>query len=195
MWTVLGRRPRKGAQSGATAVEFALVAPSLFLVILALCDLGLRQYIAAQLQGSLDQAARTVTVGGVTAATVTNFVKGRVQRILPNATVTLTTSSYDDFSKVGKPEPITTDTAPLGTYNTGDCFLDMNQNGVWDSDSGTTGTGSSDDIVYYTAVASYPALFPLARMLGWPTTETVSATVMVRNQPYATQAQPVVKCT
>lgn len=189
------RRDGLRNNQGATAVEFALVAPVLFLVMFVLVDLGFRQYLASQLQGSMDQAARSVTVGGVNASTVTNFVRQRVRRILPNATVNVTTKSYDDFSDVGKPEPIVTDTAPLGVFNTGDCFTDLNGNGVWDSDSGATGTGTSDDIVYYSAVVTYPAIMPLGRMLGWPGTETVTASMMMRNQPYATQAQPVVKCT
>jgi len=190
------RRCRVGLdQSGATATEFALVAPVLIMVIFALLDLSFRQYVSTQLQGSLDQAARTVTVGGVTSATVSTFITTRVHRILPHATVTVTTKSYDDFASVGKPEPITTDTAPIGTFNTGDCFLDQNGNGVWDSDSSTSGPGTSEDIVYYTAVVTYPALLPLGKLLGWPSTETVSATMMMRNQPYATQAQPAIKCT
>lgn len=188
-------RGRFLGERGSTATEFAMVAPVLLMIIFALLDLGFRQYIASQLQGSLDQAARTVTVGGVPASTVSTFVTGRIRRILPGATVAINTKSYDDFASVGKPEPITTDTAPLGSYNIGDCFEDMNGNGVWDADSGSSGTGTSEDIVYYTAVVTYPALLPLGKLLGWPSTETVSASMMMRNQPYATQAQPAIKCT
>jgi Flp pilus assembly protein TadG len=182
-------------ERGSTATEFALVAPILLMLMLGLLDLGFRQYIASQLQGSLDQAARTVTVGGVSSSTVSDFVSTRIHRILPGATVNVTTKNYDDFASVGKPEPITTDTAPLGTYNTGDCFLDENGNGVWDADSGNSGAGGSDDIVYYTAVVTYPALLPLGRMLGWPSTESVQGSMMMRNQPYASQPQAVTRCT
>lgn len=183
------------SELGGTATEFALVAPILLLLMLGLLDLGFKQYIASQLQGSLDQAARTVTVGGVSASAVSDFVSTRIHKIVPGATVTVTTKNYDDFASVGKPEPITTDTAPLGSYNTGDCFLDENGNGVWDSDSGNSGSGGSDDIVYYTAVVTYPALLPLGRLLGWPSIETVQGSMMMRNQPYASQPQPVTKCT
>lgn len=180
---------------GIAAVEFALIATPLCLVLLALIDLGFRAYIGAALEGALDQAARKVTVGGVTPATISAFVGTRVRSILPGATVTVTPKSYGDFSSVGKPEPITTDTAPLGTYNAGDCFLDQNGNGVWDSDAGRTGNGGSDDVVYYTATVSFPALVPLGRLIGWGSTRTVSATTMVRNQPYAAQPQPLIICT
>lgn len=193
------RRQRSAAaltrdRRGVSAVEFGLIATPLCLVLLALIDLGFRQYMASMLQGTLDQAARRVTVGAVTPASISTFVTGRMRLILPGATVTVTPRSYDDFSTVGKPEPITTDTAPIGTYNAGDCFLDQNGNGNWDSDSGQSGNGSSDDIVYYTATARFPSVMPLGRFLGWSATETVTATMMARNQPYATQAQPIIIC-
>jgi Flp pilus assembly protein TadG len=180
---------------GIAAVEFALVSVPVIIMLLALIDLGFRSYIAAQLQGTLDQAARRVTIGGVSTSTVSTFVTDRIRRILPGATVSIVPKSYDDFSDIGKPEPITTDTAPLGTYNAGDCFLDLNANGVWNSDGGQSGNGGGDDIVYYVATVSYPALMPLRGFLGWSNTETVAATMMMRNQPYAAQPQPATICT
>jgi Flp pilus assembly protein TadG len=180
---------------GAAAVEFALVTVPLIVMLLGLVDLGFRSYIASQLQGTMDQAARKVTIGGVSTTTISSFVSDRIRRILPGATVTVTPKSYDDFSDVGKPEPITTDTAPLGVYNQGDCFTDLNGNGVWDSDGGQSGNGGGDDIVYYTATVSYPALMPMRKLLGWSAIETVTATMMMRNQPYAAQPQPATVCT
>jgi hypothetical protein len=35
--------------------------------------------------------------------------------------------------------------------------------------------------------ATYPRLFPVAGLLGWPKTQTISATTLLKNQPYATQ--------
>ncbi|PZU09205.1 TadE/TadG family type IV pilus assembly protein [Sphingomonas sp.] len=184
-----------GDRKGLAAVEFGLVSVPVILMLLTLVDLGFRSYIASQLQGTMDQAARKVTIGGVSTSTVSSFVTDRIKRILPGATVLVVPKSYDDFSDVGKPEPITTDTAPLGSYNTGDCFLDLNGNGVWDNDGGTAGNGTGDDIVYYVATVTYPTLMPLGRFLGWGSTETVTATMMMRNQPYAAQPQPATVCT
>ncbi|WP_294392320.1 TadE/TadG family type IV pilus assembly protein [uncultured Sphingomonas sp.] len=180
---------------GATVVEFALIAAPLIMTIMALTDLAFRAFMGVQLQGAMDQAARQVTVGGVTTQTVTTFVQGRMRTLLSSADVKVKPMSYDDFSTVGKPEPITTDTAPLGTYNKGDCFLDLNNNKQWDADGGAGGNGGGDDIIYYTATVSYPALMPLGRFLGFPDLTTITATMMMRNQPYEAQAQPVTVCT
>ncbi|TCM01179.1 TadE/TadG family type IV pilus assembly protein [Sphingomonas sp. PP-CC-3G-468] len=180
---------------GATLVEFAIVAMPLIVMMMAMFDLGFREYISIQLAGALDQSARQVTVGTATnAAAIKASVTTQIRTILPGATVNVIPSSYDAFSKVGKPEPITTDTAPIGVYNKGDCFEDENGNGVWDSDSGLNGTGGSDDIVYYTAIVTYPEIVPMRRLLGWPATETVTGTAMMKNQPYASQADPAVIC-
>lgn len=180
---------------GATLVEFAIVAMPLIVMMMAMFDLGFREYISIQLAGALDQSARQVTVGTATnAAAIKSSVTTQIKTILPGATVNVIPSSYDAFSKVGKPEPITTDTAPIGVYNKGDCFEDENGNGVWDSDSGLNGTGGSDDIVYYTAIVTYPEIVPMRRLLGWSATETVTGTAMMKNQPYASQADPAVIC-
>lgn len=180
---------------GVTIVEFAIVAPCLMLIMMGLLSIGLRAYIGIQLQGALEQAARQVTVGTTTTtAMVTASVKTQVNRIMPRATVIVVPTSYYDFAHVGKPEPITTDTAPLGTYNKGDCFQDLNGNGTWDADAGSSGTGGSDDIVYYTATLTYADPLPVKRLLGFPATTTVSGTTMMKNQPYASQAEPAIVC-
>lgn len=194
----LGRRALQTVvkdERGATLVEFAIVSMPLIIMMMAMFDLGFREYISIQLSGALDQSARQVTVGTTTTvASIKTSVTSQIKTILPGATVSVAPSSYNSFSTVGKPEPITTDTAPLGTYNSGDCFQDLNGNGVWDSDSGLGGTGGSDDIVYYTATVTYPEILPMRKLLGWASTETVTGTTMMKNQPYASQADPAIVC-
>jgi Flp pilus assembly protein TadG len=194
-YKILAYRDFRQDVRGATLVEFAIVAMPLIVMMMAMFDLGFREYISIQLAGALDQSARQVTVGTATnAAAIKASVTTQIKTILPGATVDVIPSSYDAFSKVGKPEPITTDTAPIGVYNKGDCFEDENGNGVWDFDSGLNGTGGSDDIVYYTAIVTYPEIVPMRRLLGWSATETVTGTAMMKNQPYASQADPAVIC-
>lgn len=182
--------------TGITIVEFAIVAPCLVLLMIGLLDLGFKAYVGIQLQGALEQSARQVTVGtSTTTAALTGLVKTQIVKIVPKASVTVVPTSYYDFANVGKPEPITTDTAPLGTFNQGDCFQDLNGNGVWDADSGSSGTGGSEDIVYYTATVTYPDLLPASKLFGFSSTATVTGTTMMKNQPYASQAEPSIICT
>ena len=52
---------------GATIVEFALISPVMCLLLLGLIDLGYRTYVTSVVQGAIQEAARTATVGGIAA--------------------------------------------------------------------------------------------------------------------------------
>lgn len=189
----LGRIARN--RRGASVVEFALIALPAIGVMCGLFDLGYRQYVATQLQDALDRAARRVTIGtGTTAAQLTAMVGESVKAIARNADVVVVPTSYGNFQQVAKPEPITTDKPPLGAYNAGDCFLDINGNGVWDADSARAGTGGSDDVVLYTATVTYPEIVPMSRLMGGNAVTKLTATTMLKNQPYASQPEPVTLC-
>jgi hypothetical protein len=180
---------------GATMVEFAFVATPLFMILLGLTDFGYRCYAAAIVEGTLQQAARMATVGNKTDSQIDTFVTTKLNSFNSGATVTITKSNYYQFSNVGKSEKLLTDSAPLGVWNTGDCYEDLNNNGKWDSVAGRNGLGGSDDIVFYKVDFVFSRLVPLGGFLGWSNTETISANTVMRNQPYAVQSIPIQKCT
>ena len=112
---------------------------------------------ASIVQGALHEAARMATVGGVP----TDADRGpRPQPAAANSRATrrstTTTRSYSDFTGVRMPETITKDTAPVGIYNPGDCFQDVNGNGSYDLDRGRGGIGGAEDVVYFEVTMTYP---------------------------------------
>lgn len=175
-------------ERGVTLVEFAMIAPALCMILLALFDLGHRAYVGSIVQGAMHEAARMATVGGVTLEAIDTHVKGRLAALSNNATIVTSTRSYAEFSDVGVPELITSDTAPIGEYNPGDCFEDANGNGVYDLDRGRDGFGGAEDIVQYEVTMSFPRLFPITGFLGWSEVQTVSANTVLRNQPFAARS-------
>jgi Flp pilus assembly protein TadG len=179
---------------GVTAVEFALIIGPLAFVILAFMDLGHRIFLIAQVNGTLHQAARMASIGNTSGDQIDLYVKNRIAALVDTQYVTITKRAYTDFSHVGKPEKITTDTAPTGAYNKGDCFEDANGNAAFDANGGTSGLGGADDIVHYEVVIDYPRLVPLGG-LGWGAREIVKANTVLKNQPYALKAKPVIVCT
>ncbi|WP_267433912.1 TadE/TadG family type IV pilus assembly protein [Sphingomonas sp. GM_Shp_1] len=184
-----------GDRRGATVVEFALISLPAIAMMCGLFDLGYRQYVATQVQDSLDRAARRVTVGtGTTAVQLTALVQDSVSAISRDARVVVAPTSYGKFQQIAKAEPIVTDKPPLGTYNAGDCFIDINGNGIWDADAARAGTGGSDDVVLYTATVTYPEIMPMRKLMGWSPLTTLTATTMLKNQPYASQAEPATLC-
>lgn len=187
-------------EQGAAIVEFAFVAPVFLLMLMAGLDLGYRQYLQSVIAGTVEDVARKSAVGGMNTTQVDAAIKSNVNKILPASAqsdptaITITKRSYDNFSSIGNPEKVTSDTAPLGSYNVGDCYEDANRNNVFDAAGGSTGIGGAEDVIYYQVDVSFPRLFPMAGLLGWSVNQTSSVKTIVRNQPYGAQATPPVRC-
>lgn len=168
-------------------VEFALVAPVLLTMLFGLLDLGHNMYTAQMLQGAIQKAARDSTIEGAATNTaqLDAIVTKAVKAIAPGAALTFSRKSYSTFSSVARPEDYD-DLNTNGTCDNGEAFEDANKNGTWDTDTGNAGFGSARDAVLYTVTVSYNRLFPIAALIpGQTKTFTVSATNVLRNQPYA----------
>lgn len=193
--TALRTQRLLGDARGATLVEFGFVALPLSLVIMGVADLGYQSYLNAVTKGVLDRAARAASVGSMNSSQIDTFINSEMSGVMSKqATITTVKKSYYNFSRIGKPEKMLMDTAPIGTYNSGDCFEDANNNGTYDTDTGSTGLGGADDIVYYQVTVTMPRLFPMAKLLGWSATQSSSSSAIIRNQPWANQATPPKVC-
>jgi Flp pilus assembly pilin Flp len=188
---------------GIAAVEFGIIVVPLMIVLLGALDLGYQSYVRAQLQGVLNDVARTATVenpdfSGYTGASIEdrieNAIEERVNNIARNASYTIEQSSFYEFSGVGNAEKLLSDYNGNGSYDTGDCFEDINNNGAFDLDAGDTGQGGADDVVYYEVTITMPRMVPVASLIGVPENYTITARTAVRNQPYADQAIPPTVC-
>jgi Flp pilus assembly pilin Flp len=174
-------------QRGVTIIEFAILAPVMMILLMGLGDMLYQIYAQAILDGELQKAARDSGIegAGVNIATIDAKVQTRIKQIAPRATFVTTRKAYDTFSEVA-PEPIF-DTNGNNKLDPGECFTDENGNGVWDQDPGIAGQGGASAVTVYQMTATYPRLFPVASLLGWSKTMTISATTLLKNQPYATQ--------
>lgn len=182
------RRLRRN-QRGATVIEFALIAPTMVLLILGLCELTYQCYVQAILTGAMQKAGRDSTIQGATSKTtdLDNRVMALVRPVALNATYSSTRKSYSQFGYI-KPETFT-DSNGNGVYDAAtECFIDVNGNKTWDSDPGLNGQGGASDVVLYTMTLTYPRLFPMAGLMGWSNTVVITASTVLKNQPYANQA-------
>jgi Flp pilus assembly pilin Flp len=190
--TLMRRLARE--ECGVTIVEFAMIAPALCLTLLALFDFGHRSYVESVVQGALHEAARLATVGDKTGDEIDAHVENMLLIFSHDGEVEIEKKSYADFSGVGKPEKITQDTAPVNEYNEGDCFEDANGNGEYDEDRGRGGLGNAEDVVHYRVTIEFPRLVPLGGFLGLGPTETVTASTVLRNQPFAARTGVAIVC-
>lgn len=183
---------------GATFVEFAIVAPVMLLLMMGLGDLVYQEYAQSVLNGAVQKAARdsgieggsanTATIDGTVIATMTPLIKSLTNSCATTPAASTWCSkreSYDTFTEVA-PEPFI-DTNGNGVRDAGECFTDTNGNGTWDADPGIAGQGGASAVTLYKFAITYPRLFPVAGLFGWPSTQTIGATTLLKNQPYATQ--------
>jgi Flp pilus assembly protein TadG len=193
------QRLRSGKE-GITIVEFALISPVMMLLVCGTMELSYDLYQRSVIQGVVQRAARSASVGNLTAGQIDDYIRDKVKPALPKSsrdlagTIKIVKKSYYNFSNVGKPEKITNDTVPVGTYNSSDCYEDANRNNTYDLETGASGLGGADDIVYYEVTANTPRLFPVAGMFGFTENVTIKTQTVIRNQPFSAQNPPKVVC-
>ena len=191
----LTRRLSKDA-SGATIIEFAMVFPVLVLLIMGLMDMAHTQYSNSVLHGAMQKAGRDLTLesAGSRNASIDKLVRDQIGLVVPQgSTITFEKLSHFDFADVGEPEDILGDDLP-GQPGHGQCegakgemYIDQNNNNKFDKNRGKDGIGGARDVVLYTAVVSYPRLFPMYELAGLPKNVTIQASTVLRNQPFDEQ--------
>lgn len=181
-------------KSGATLTEFGFVAPVLILMIMGIFDMAHSQYTTALLNGAMQKAGRDLTLesAGSQESTIDQRVIDEITLVVPDsATITLEKLSHFDFEDIGEEEEYSDDNND-GICNNNEPFVDANENGQWDADRGEDGIGGARDAVLYTAVVSYPRLFPMYGLAGLPQEVELRASTVLRNQPYDEQDRTIV---
>ncbi len=177
-------------ENGATLTEFGFVAPVLILMVMGIFDMAHSQYTSALVNGAMQKSGRDLTLesAGSRQDDIDQAVIDQVQNVVPDsATVTLEKLSHFDFSDIGEAEEWTDEGTLDGICNNNEVYVDANGNGQWDSNRGTSGIGGARDAVLYTAVVTYPRLFPMAGLAGLPENVEVRASTVLRNQPFDEQ--------
>lgn len=172
------------SSEGAAIVEFALIAPTLCLMLIGLFDMAYNMYTNTQLNGAVQTAARNSSIEGATASIIDARVTEAVQDIAPDAELSFNRTAYSEFTDVSRPEDFS-DVNGDGACNDGEPFEDRNGNGIWDPDRGIVGQGNARDAILYEVVVEYPRAFPLAAFIGISPTFRTSTTTVLRNQPFS----------
>jgi len=178
---------------GATLLEFAFVAPVMVAMLMMLGDLLYRAYAQVILDGAIQKAGRDSAIqgGGDEAGKIDAAVTSAVREVARGATVTAQRSNYNSFS-IMKPEVID-DKNGNGKLDSKECFYDVNGNKAWDADPARQGQGAANDVTQYTVTVTYPRPFPVSGFFGASPNQQITATTLLKNQPYARQVRTVEK--
>lgn len=174
---------------GIAAVEFAILAPVMFLLITAALELGHEIFARVALDGAVVEAARLATASLETSeATRTSTMRASITRsmtpfaLADGKSLSIQTTVYSDFNSVA-PE-VFNDVNKNGNYDLGEPYTDRNANGRWDNSAPKSGTlGGPGDVVSYTAIFPKKILFgSLMEPLGLGNDISIKATTVMRNE-------------
>ena len=158
-------------------VEFALTAPVFLLILLGIFDYCWQMYAQQVLQGVVAKAGRDATLETHAAdqAALDATVEAQVLKVFKNADVSFRRRAFDDYSKMKTPRWVDLDNDNVEDPSPEDCY----------EDGGVQGNGGADDVVQYTVSMKFDRVLPVWKMLGQSQSKTLTATTLLRNQPFA----------
>jgi Flp pilus assembly protein TadG len=174
-------------RTGGAAIEFALIAPTLLLLLFVVLDLGHMAYSSAILNGAVQEASRSAALETGSTAEADGFVRSSMQTIVPGATVTGSRTSYYDFSDVGRAERWN-DANGNGACDNGEAYTDENRSGSWEADVGRNGNGGANDVVVYRVTVRYVPVFQIPFLPESWAARQMNAAAVRKNQPFSSQA-------
>ncbi len=180
----------RGDRNGATALEFAFVAPVFVTMIIGLVEFSVLMTSYVMLNLAVNGAARDGIIGdnGNGAAqqekirqTIIDYTDGLLN---PNK-LAIRTEVFGNFDEIVGGETYT-DANGNNVYDEGEWHRDSNENGFWDAElSGEAGLGGPDDIVLYEVTYAWTFLTPFLRSaLGESGAINLQASLAVRNEPF-----------
>lgn len=185
-------------QDGSSIVEFAVISPVMFTLLMGGFDFGHNLYIQSVLQGAVNKAARDSSLETGTQEEKQEKIDDRVQAqvlaVHPGAKIpdsAFTRSYFRSFTKAAAPQSEEwADTNLNGECDNDENFTDDNNNGEFDEDGLAAGQGGTNDAVRYSATVRYTRLFPFPTIVGLEPEVVMTASTVIANQPYGDAAPP-----
>lgn len=198
-------------RDGVAAIEFAITAPLVVMLVMVLLEIG---YL---LGGGLllDAGARAAGRFALTGQTVAGETRVQsIRRIITSyvcprdlaggaggycfwsagttsrsddgidSPLQITAKVYASPANIGQPEPYS-DTKPAnGRYDPGESYTDVNGNGRWDADMAASGSGGAGDFVLYEVRMPEDVRNPLFRLVMPGGVLWQRASLAVRNENF-----------
>lgn len=177
------------ARDGVTAIEFAMIAPVLLVMIMGIIEFSLMMLTYNVMESATTVSARLGATGFTTSGisrqqTILNQINDRAGSFITTANLTVTSKFYTQFSNINDPEPFT-DTNANTIHDAGEAYTDVNGNGQWDADMGQAGYGNAGDIVVYTVTYPWHIVTPIiSSFVGNAGVFTITTHAVTKNEPF-----------
>ncbi|MDX2073349.1 MAG: TadE/TadG family type IV pilus assembly protein [Alphaproteobacteria bacterium] len=177
------------ASDGASAVEFALIAPVLLLMTIGIIEISLMMLTQNIMESVTFTASRLGKTGYVEAGitreeTIIQALHDAADGLLDTTKITVDTQSYNEFGDVGSPEPFV-DANGNGIHDDGENYTDVNANGQYDTDMGAAGEGNAGQVVVYIVTYPWSVSTPLlSSLMGDHGVFSLTARAVVKNEPF-----------
>ena len=178
-------------EHGLTTLEFALISPVMAIIMLGIIEFSMIMYATAIMESATNSTSRLGKTGydpsGITRnQAIIDSITTKTAGLLDTSKLEFSSKAYTDFTKISKPEPCLNPTSPPCDGTPGIHYIDVNGNGMWDSDMGAAGLGNEGEVVVYSVTYPWKIMTPLvASILGEETLDITVRTV-VRNEPFGT---------
>jgi Flp pilus assembly protein TadG len=176
-------------ERGAALVEFAFAGPILITTLMVIIEVALVIFLNLMVESGVREAARFGLTGNVEDGYtreeyIVEIVNQRTMGLMEITEDNVSVKVYESFEDIQDAEPFT-DVNGNGQHEGAEPYTDTNGNGAYDGDPGVPGAGESGDIVLYKVTAEWTIFTSfLADLLGDSGLFTISASVVVRNEPW-----------
>lgn len=184
-----GWHQRRRGERGATALEFAMIAPFYFLLLIGTIETSMVMFAQHVLENASATASRTGKTGYVSPTlnqqqTIMAAVDRMAGFLMDKNKIAVSSKAYKSFSGIGTGEQFV-DANMNNHWDPGENYTDSNGNGQYDTDIGTTGYGTAGDIVVYTITYPWPIMTPaMQHFLGEDGILNLRSRIVVKNEPF-----------
>ncbi len=182
-------------RDGATAIEFALIAPIFFLIVLGLMEVGLFMYTSVAVESIVARSGREASIGNLVGGAgsrsdqVQEMIRQSTRQLIGgqmtqvNARV-LDVEQNNGYSGGQEPD-LCFDPYGVGVPFCNGQFEDANGNGQYDADTTANNAGNAEEVVEITVRLPWRANFPMVRDLFGPDGfAVIRASTIVKNEPF-----------
>jgi hypothetical protein len=180
---------------GATAVEFTLLAPIFFLIVLGLMEVGLFMYTNVAVESVVARAGREASIGNLVGGGATRSEQVR-QMIVTNTrtliggqmtqvnTRVLNVAQNNGFNGRQEPE-LCYDPYGVGVPVCNGQYDDTDGDGIYDADTTANNAGGAEEVVEITVRLPWRANFQIVRDIFGPDGfAVIRASTIVKNEPF-----------